>query len=195
MEGEDRGAAMAARVASTAQSLGIPADGIGQLSRAHALAMEPRRAALTGDRHPLFLHPGRTVLILLVDAGCRDPEVLSASAVMDSEDAHLRVPLERVRSTLGDSVGALVAAVPMPNAESLAYDLVTADEPIRLIALAERLDHLRHAHLRDADAPWRAAAHSLAQAVYLPMAHRTNGRLAQRYEHWCRAFGRRIERG
>jgi len=179
---------MAARVARTAQSLGIPADGIRELSRAHALAMEPRRSALPGDRHPLFLHPGRTVLILLLDVGCTDPEVLAASAVVDSEDAHLRVPLERVRSVLGEPVAALVAAVPMPDVESLAYDLVTAEEPIRLMALAERLDHLRHAHLRDADARWRAAAHSLAQAVYLPVARRTNGRLAQRYEHWCRAL-------
>ena len=194
MGGEDRGAAMAASVVRTARSLGVPAEGIRVLSLAHALAMEPRAAALEDDHHPLFLHPGRAVLILLRDVGCLDPVILAAAAVVESEDAELRVPLAEIRRVLGDEVAALVAAVPMPNAESLAYDLVTADERVRLVALAERLDHLRHGHLREADHVWRVVAHGQARSVYLPVAHRTHPRLTQRYEHWCRTFARRLER-
>lgn len=192
MGGEDRGAAMAASVVRAARSLGVPPDGVGVLGRAHALAMQPRRAAFDDDHHPLFLHPGRTILILLRDVACTDPATLAASAVVESEDTALRVSLAGVRDVLGDEVAALVAGVPMPSAESLAYDLVTADERVRLITLAERLDHLRHAHLRDPDPVWSAAAHAQTLSVYLPVAQRTHPRLAQRYEHWCRSFGRRL---
>src|SRR3990172_7243721 len=69
-----------------------------------------------------------------------------------------------------------------------------APDPVRLVALAERLDHLRHAHLRDAGHEWRALVHAEAEAIYLPVAMRTHPRLTQRYQHWCSAFGRRLER-
>ncbi len=185
---------MAASVVRTARSLGVSTESIPVVSSAHALAMEHRAGALGDDRHPAFLHPGRSVLILLRDVGCRDPVMLAAVAVVESEDAELRVPPALVRSVLGDDVAALAEAVPMPGAESLAYDLVTAEERVRLVALAERLDHLRHGHLRDAERAWRAAAHHQAVAVYLPVAHRTHPRLAQRYGHWCRTFARRLAR-
>jgi len=185
---------MAASVVRTARSLGVPAGGIHDLSRCHALAMQLRLGAFDDDHHPLFLHPGRTVLVLLRDVECLDPTVLSAAALVESEDAVLRVPLEEVRSVAGDAVAGLVASVPMAGSGTLAEDLVTAAEPVRLMALAERLDHLRHAHLRDADVAWRVSSLEEAQAVYLPVAHRTHPRLARRYEHWCRTFARRLER-
>jgi len=194
MGDEDRGAAMAASVARAARSLGVAPGGVRTLSRAHALAMGPRAAALGDDRHPAFLHPGRTVLILLRDTECRDPVVLAAAAVAESEDRHLAVDSGAVLRALGEEVAALAAAVPMPDDETLAYALVTAEERVRLVALAERLDHLRHGHLRDADHGWRASIHQQARSVYLPIAERTHPRLAQRYEHWCRTFGRRLER-
>ena len=194
MEGEDRGAAMAASLVRTARSLGVPADGIPPLSSAYALAMEPRAGVLGDDRHPAFLHPGRSVLILLRDVACVDPVTLAAAAVVESEDAALRIPPSIVLRVLGADVAALAEAVPMPGGDELAYDLVVAEERVRLVALAERLDHLRHGHLRDADHAWRAAVHREAMAVYLPMAQRTHPRLAQRYEHWGRAFARRLAR-
>ena len=58
--------------------------------------------------------------------------------------------------------------IPAPGSETLAEVLVTGDERLRLVALAERLDHLRHAHLRDTDDAWRRAALEEAQAIYLP---------------------------
>lgn len=194
MGSEDRGTAMAASVTRTARSFGVSPEGIALLGRAHALAMEPRRAAFTDDHHPLYLHPGRTVLVLLRDASCLDGHVLAAAALTETEDEALRIREEAVRAVVGDAVADLVVAVPAPWSESLAEDLVVAEESVRLVALAERLDHLRHGHLRDADHAWRRAVLAQAEAIYLPVAERTHPRLAQRYRHWCRAFARRVAR-
>jgi (p)ppGpp synthase/HD superfamily hydrolase len=183
---------MASSVVKTARSFGVPPADLPLLQRAHAMAMEPRVAALDDDHHPLYLHPGRTMLVLMRDAGVTDPVLLAAAAVTESEDEAFRIPVSRVRAELGDGVADLVIRVPKPGSERLAEDLVAADERLRLVALAERLDHVRHAHLRDTDDAWRRAAHAEAQAVYLPVAERTHPRLAQRYRHWCRAYGRKL---
>ncbi|MDP2957158.1 MAG: hypothetical protein Q8N53_12115 [Longimicrobiales bacterium] len=185
---------MAASIARAARSVRMSEGGILVLNRAHALAMEPRVAALDDDHHPLFLHPGRTVLILIRDAGCADPGMLAAAALVESEDAEFRTDAAAIRASLGDEVAELVGSVPLARTESLAEVLVTATDPVRMIALAERLDHLRHAHLRDAGREWRVLVHAEAGAVYLPVAMRTHPRLTERYQHWCQAFARRLER-
>ncbi|HKJ02763.1 MAG TPA: hypothetical protein VJ997_09920 [Longimicrobiales bacterium] len=194
MAGEDRGTAMAVSLARTARSFGVSPEGIALLGRAHALAMKPRVAAFDDDHHPLYLHPGRTVLVLLRDVACVDGAVLAAAALAESEDAALRVTDASVRADLGARVADLVRAVPSPGSRSLSEELLGVGESVCLVALAERLDHLRHAHLRDADEAWRRSIHAQAEAVYLPMAERTHPRLAQRYRHWCRTFARRLAR-
>ena len=67
---------------------------------------------------------------------------------------------------------------------------MVAAEPVRLVALAERLDHLRHAHLRQ-DLGAAREAWERASRVYLPVAERTDRTLARRYASWCRTFPRR----
>ena len=186
---------MAVNLVRVARQFGLTQEGVTRLSTAHALAMAPRVASLHNQRHPMYLHPGHTVLVLLRDAGVADPVMLCAAALTESEDAELRVGQEPIRTEVGRDVAALVAAVPMPGSEHLAEDLVRATEPVRLVALGERLDHLRHAHLRDADDAWRRAVHEEAMRVYLPVAERTDVGLARRYRHWGRAFARRLERG
>jgi (p)ppGpp synthase/HD superfamily hydrolase len=182
---------MAASIVRTCRSRGIAARDVDLVSRAHALAMGPRVAFLDDDHHPLYLHPGRTVLVLLADAGVTDPEVLAAAALVESEDTDLRVGGDTVEAEMGSAVHELAAAVPTAESETLAEALVTADRAVRLIAVAERLDHLRHAHLRD-DPEWRSRVHAQAVAVYQPIAERTDARLAGRYRHWCRSFQRRF---
>jgi len=188
---EDRGAAMAASLVRTARSHGIDADGVDLMSRAHALAMVPRVAALEDDHHPLYLHPGRTMLVLLRDAGVTDATVLAASALVESEDEAFRVDEEAMSSSVDAAVLRIVRAVPASGSEGLAESLVTADKAVRLVAVAERLDHLRHAHLRDETDQW-PRIHAEALAVYLPIAERTDARLAGRYRHWSRTFERRL---
>lgn len=195
MTGVDRGSAMAGSVVRAARSFGVRSAGVSLLSRAHVLAMGPRVQAIDDDHHPLFLHPGRSVLILLRDAAVTEPIILAAAALTESEDPGFRIDARDVRALVGGEVADLVEAVPLAGSDSLAEALVTASERVRLIALAERLDHLRHAHLRDADEAWRRTVHAEASRIYLPVAERTHERLAQRYRHWCRTFARRLGQG
>lgn len=149
--------------------------------------------AVEDDHHPTYLHPGRVALILLRDVGVTDGEVLAASCLAETEDAELRLRDDEIRAAFGDRVGDL-AAVPRPSLEELAEVLVTASRDARLVALAERLDQVRHAHLRnDRDDVWRAAALDGVRAVYLPVAERTDTLIAQRFRHWGVAFARRLE--
>lgn len=184
---------MAASVVRAARSAGVDEEGVELLGRAHLLAMEPRARQLPDDHHPQFLHPGRTVLILLRDVGVRGGTVLSAAAVTESEDVSLRVDPARIGQALGDGVRRMVGRIPRPDSETLAEELVTAPTEIRLVALAERLDHVRHAHLRSRDERWRRCVHTQTESVYLPVAERTHPVLARRYRHWCRTFTRRRE--
>jgi len=183
---------MAASLTRTARSHGVDEEGIHLLARVHALAMAPRLAALDDDHHPLFLHPGRTVLVMMADCGIRDAAVLAAGALAESEDDELRVD-EGARVGLPDSVCRLVRGVPRAGRQDLAEALVTASHTVRIVALAERLDHLRHAHLRG-DRAWRERVWAEAVAVYQPIAERSDPVLAGRYRHWRRVFERRLRR-
>jgi (p)ppGpp synthase/HD superfamily hydrolase len=186
---------MAASVARAATGAGLSADAVELLGRAHALAMAPRLAALDDDHHPAYLHPGRGALILLRDVGPVPVVTLCAAAVHETEDASLRVALDDVRAELGDEIADMVESLPMAGDERLLERLVTLDPGALLAALAERLDQLRHAHVRkDHDAEWRRRIHAEAGEVWVPVAERTHPRLADRFRHWHKAFGRRLER-
>ena len=181
---------MADRLVRTARRVGTPEEALGLVERGHALAMGPRLQRLEDDHDPDFLHPGRTALVLLLDVEEARPEVLAAALCVESERAELRVSVAGVAEVLGEAVAEMVAGVPLPDAEDLAELLVTADDDVRRIALAERLDHLRHAHLWN-DPVRRRKAHAGAESVYLPVAERTHPTLARRYRWWCGMFGRR----
>jgi hypothetical protein len=184
---------MAVSVARAAASAGLTPDAVGLLSRAHALAMAPRIAALDDDHHPAYLHPGRTALVLLRDVGEVPLEALCAATVHETEDADLRVSGDAVREALGDEISDLVASLPLPGEERLLERLVTLGRGPVLAALAERLDQFRHVHLREDHGTWRAM-HDEAGEVWLSVAERTHPRLADRFRHWHTAFGRRLER-
>ena len=193
MNSVDRGRAMAASVVRAARTHGLAPEGVDLLSLAHALAMESRVEMLDDDHHPSYLHPGRSVLVLLRDVGQLPAEILATAAVHDTEDKDLRVRWDAVRDTLGEAVAALVESLPLPGDDRLAERLITLDEGPRLAALAERLDHLRHAHMRE-DRTWWRAVHEEAGAGWVPVAERTHPRLATRYRHWHRPFARRLQR-
>lgn len=190
MTNVDRREAMAASLEGAARVSELSAPAIDLVVRAYALGMRPRAAVL--DEHdPAFLHPGRSVLVLLQDVGPLPGEVLAAAAVHESEEARFRTSLEHVRVELGDAVADLVGSLPLPGDEALAERLVTLDDDARLVALAERLDHLRHAHLRHDPAWWRALQTEV-ESAWAPVAERTHPRLTDRYRAWLRAMGRRL---
>ena len=186
----DRDRAMTARVLREARARGIADEGDGPLGLALELAMEIRRSVLADDHDPGYLHPGRTVLILLQDTPERDPQHLAAAALVDSEQAVLRASAEDIHRLVGQQIADVVAGVPMPPGEDLLERLLEAPPARARIALAERLDHLRHLHL-EADPARRVRLHREAEEIYAPLAARVDPVLARRYAWWCRMFGAR----
>lgn len=148
-------------------------------------ALRMRDTAIEDDHDPRYLHPARTIRIAIADGRSDHPGALAAAAFIDSIDAYL-VP---------DPPPALrvyVSAVPLPgtDSEDLLERIITADADAALIALAERLDQVRHVHLRhDLDA---RAVHAEVRAIYIPAARRVSAAIARRFEHWADAFERKL---
>lgn len=161
------------------------------LRHALELALEPRIATLPDDHHPAYLHPGRVGLILLRDEGRAEPDLLASAVLLESRDAALRVPLTRIEAELGPEIAGAVARVPRPGSEDLAERLVVLGRDAATAALAERLDHLRHEHLRTPVTPWPELLDE-TRRIWLPVAEREAPNLARRYRHWLRAFERRL---
>ena len=160
---------------------GIGGDARTSILSAHAASVMRRVEVLGDDEHFEALHPSRTLLILLDDCGVTEPRMLEAAATVESEHAPLRVP----------GANDLADRVPLPgDGDDLAERLIVAEHEARLIALAERLDHARHLHLRDR-ADW-IAFHALIEDVYAPIAARSHPRLGRRYDWWRRMFARRF---
>ena len=186
-----RAASMSASVRDALLVLGVAPDGVDLVYRAHALAMETRLEQLEDDHHPAYLHPGRSVLILVRDVAHSDPLTLAASALLESETDALRVSARRISTEVGSDVVSALEQIPASGDEALVERLVMLPEALRLVALAERLDQLRHAHLHP-DRAWWAVIHEETTRAWLPVAERTHARLAQRYRHWQRTFARRL---
>jgi (p)ppGpp synthase/HD superfamily hydrolase len=183
---------MGRRIARTAGRLEMDAPGQELLVGAYRAGMA-RRMGLD-DHHPDHLHPARTALILMDDAGVRDAQVLAAALVTETRDPSFRVE-PRALAELGPAVGELVAAVPDPDAagEGLMEALVTAPPAVLSIAVAERLDHARHLHLRPRQ-EWERY-HGVTAQAYAPAAQRGHPALAGRIMWWCATFQDRFLRG
>jgi hypothetical protein len=91
---------------------------------------------------------------------------------------------------LGREVVRRLEEIPAANAAELAERLLLASEEAQRAALAERLDHLRHAHLWP-DLARRRSAHQVATEVYAEIARRVHPDLSRRYDWWCRMFAER----
>jgi hypothetical protein len=152
-------------------------------------ALAVRDAVLADDHHVDALHPARTVLILLDDALMRDPGLLAAAALLDSSGPAFVLPEDGADTR----AHAMAAAVPTPHSvgpDELLEALVGLPPDLLDVALAERLDHARHLHLRDSGL--HAAGLALEERVYLPLARRRGGLVGRRYDRWYTAFCRRI---
>lgn len=159
--------------------------------------MEPRLRLLDDDHHPAFLHPGRTLLVLLHDTEGFDGDDLLAAALYESWDRLLASDEARVSDELGGDSLAILQSLPgvsEPGSTSPVEELILLPTGLALVVLAERLDHLRHLHLRPELRPVWEDVHRDVRAVWLPLAQRVSDRLATRYAHWVRAFDRRLAR-
>ena len=195
MSGGDRAGAMARRLAATAERLGMPPESTSLVLQAYGVAMDHRKARIDDERDPDFLHPARTVLILMDDLGETDDVTLAAAALCETRDRKLACGAE-LMSGLDERVTGRLAEVPRlagPGGPDILELLVGAPEPARRIALAERLDHARHLHLRDRY-EWREY-HSVCCRAYAVVARRTHPVLEQRWTWWCRTFEERFLKG
>jgi hypothetical protein len=154
--------------------------------------MHPRLRRLDDDHHPAFLHPGRSALVLLGDVGAVDPSVLVVAVLHESVDSDLRVPSDLLAEAVGPATAAAVGAIPLPGDERLVEGLLSLGPGSALAALAERIDQLRHLHLREDLAGRWADIYEEVTRAWLPFAVRTHDQLARRYAHWARTFVKRI---
>ena len=191
-----RGLRMGDRVLRTFEEKGGDPAMAPLLRALHACTVQHRGARFEDDHDPAFLHPGRSALILLIDLEKTDLRPLAAALLHDSDDADLTPAIPAIEEALDRyappsiGVGELledVASLPETQDDSLAERLVLLDDDLRAAALAERLDHLRHLHLRDVDPAARAGWRE-ARDVWLPVAERTDPVLARRYGWWVRRF-------
>ncbi|MGQ0560840.1 MAG: hypothetical protein ACT443_03085 [Gemmatimonadota bacterium] len=161
------------------------------LIAAYQLSVAHRLGVLGDVFHFDLLHPARTALILLEDAGCTDDVVLTAATLTESELPELRVAEAEVRAAFGERVAGLAASVPRPAdaGEALLEQLVSVPHDVALIAVAERLDHARHLHFRE-PALWRPC-HAQIEHVYVPFSPRVSTALETRLARWSAAFERR----
>lgn len=167
---------------------------VGLLTDAFFLAVRPRLNRLHQVFHIDVLHPARTALILIEHAFCRDARVLAAAALTETFDAALRTPRDEMQA-LGEDVVRLADAVPAPEGEdeALLERLLVAEPDVASIAVAERLDHARHLHMRD-EALWPSYFQQTVR-VYLPVAQRVAPEVHLRFERWAHAFERRLVQG
>ena len=180
---------MAERVDRTAGGVGVDRPGRDLIGKAIEAAMSPRLAAID-DHDPDYLHPGRTAVVLLDDVGLADPVALAAACLLDTRRDDLEPSDREVTEHVSPAVTAFRSAVPRSGSVTLLEDLLASEPEVALVALAERLDQIRHAHLWGVMSEARAA-HEEAYEVYLKMAERTHARMAARYASWCHAFRER----
>lgn len=180
---------MSLRLARHAARVGIPHGDL--LEAAFQMAMAPRHCLLDDDHDPRYLHPGRTALVAMDDAGVRDPVLLAAAILAETEEPRLACDADAVAGQgdprLQDAL-ALARGLPSPGCPDLAEELVTAEEGVRLVALSERLDQLRHLRLWAEEGRVRDAGEEVVR-VYLPVAERTHPVLARRFRWWVRRVG------
>ena len=163
-----------------------------EVVHAFALAMGPRLAMLPDDHHPAWLHPGRSALILLHDVERVDTASLIVATLHESLDPGLCVPMRDIENEVGAATVRALEQIPMPGDEQLVERLLLLSPGLALAALAERLDQLRHLHLRDDLIDQWADTHAEVSAGWLPFADRIDGTLARRYAHWARTFSKRL---
>jgi hypothetical protein len=160
-----------------------------EVARVLHAALEYRAQLLSDDHDPRYLHTARCIRILVADGGVSDVASLSAAAFVESVDREL-VGGARV---LAEAAASLVRNAPLPGGaddDSLLERLVSGERPASVVALAERLDHARHLHMRR-DIAWRSF-HESVRRDYIPAARFLSPGIARRFEHWADAFERRL---
>lgn len=186
----DRAEAMGRRLMRTAGRLGMDEAARALVLDAFRVAMKPRLARIREDHDPDYLHPARTALILMDDTGEADAVTLAAALFTETRDPTFAARPDAMERVSPDAAR-LAAQIPVPDhTDRLLETLLALPDPGIRVAAAERLDHVRHLHLR-AEREW-PAGHAATRDAYVPVARRVDATLAARLEWWCDMFGRRF---
>jgi hypothetical protein len=168
----------------------------------HALetSLAHRDALVEDDHDPRYLHPARTLRILLADTDCRSTPALIAAAFLDTLDPDLAPPVPDTGDIFARAE-TLLRAVPRPGEDvaGTVESLVTAPPDAAVVALAEWLDQVRHLHVRDrvrdlhlrSGRTWESHIHDV-RAAWVPVAQRLAPLLARRFARWADASERRL---
>jgi hypothetical protein len=179
---------MVGRVRLTLGRLGSsPSDVEQVLSGLHAAGVH-RGPHFDDEEAPAWLHPGRTLLILRVDAEITEPEVLHWGAQVDQAFAPWTRP--EAEAFLGGVEfptlhGGLFASHPAHVWEAWQTEAALLDPPWGRVLLADALDHLRHLHLHP-DPELRRQGAAVARDYLAPLAERAGGTLHRRIQWWVR---------
>lgn len=212
-EARRRARRMEERLLRVASERGLDRGALDLLGRSFRRAVGVRARTLPSDHHPAFLHPARTALILLDDVGETRPATLVLGVLAESRSPELRVPAEGPAGAgpllreAGSGAQEWWDALPQPEWDGsapgregdvadadarLLEELVTAPEPVRRVALAEALDHLRHAHRWEREAD-RIRAARLARGVFGPLSARVHPQLERRLAWWNGRVGSTLD--
>jgi hypothetical protein len=189
----ERAAAMLERVTAEARGVLPEADAL-FVRAALETCLTFRDDRIENDHDSRLLHPARTLRVLIADAGCRSADALAAAAFVDTVDADLVPKFGSGAPQQGrfDAAREILVNVPVPGTDSddLRERLVTAPVDAAVVAIAERLDQVRHLHLRP-ELPWEEH-YAQVREVYFPVARRLAPGLARRLHRWADAFERRL---
>ena len=116
---------MSARVERTARAAGVDGSGRDLIRSAIETAMAPRLATIEDDHDHDYLHPGRTVVVLLDDVGLYDPVALAAACLLDTRRLELEAPDRDVSDHVSPAVTAFRNAVPRSGSDALLEDLLS----------------------------------------------------------------------
>ena len=163
------------------------------------MAIQLRGAFVVEEADHRFLHPARSLLILLEDGGGRSADLLAAAPLVESLEPHL---VGGVAVDAPESTGAVLAELPAlpgglggtagPDVEARWLEgLVLAEPGMQKLILSEALDQLRHLHLRP-DGPFRNRILRRAEEILVPLASRVGGVLDRRMGWWWRRVGHRL---
>ena len=163
------------------------------------MAVHLRGACLTEENDHRFLHPARSLLVLLEDGGERRPDLLAAAPLVESLEPDL---VGGVAAVAPEPIQAVLAGLPAlpgglggtaaPDSEALWLEgLVLAEPGIQRLILSEALDQLRHLHLRP-DGSFRNRVLRRAEGFLVPLAHRVGGKLDRRMGWWWSRVGQRL---
>jgi GTP pyrophosphokinase len=161
-----------------------------RVERALELARASHRGQTRAEGTPYVIHPIRTALILAVEVGVQNPELLSAALLHDVlEDTVMTADVMRL--FVGDRVTGWVLALTKPSdaegKKRYLERIAAADEEVRLIKCADRLDNVRGLHLVE-DADRRRRYYDETRLRVLPLAERTHPYLAAELRAFCERF-------